>query len=162
MQEVWCIMASQGFLFPEAMSRVQESVLAKANKIKKKKSKEQVARENHRFWIRHRKELLERSRRDGAKAYARIAAIIREKKDVPCADCKQRFPTCVMDFDHVRGNKSFTIGRAGASKYCTRRVLAEIEKCDVVCANCHRMRTDRRRQELSANRDKLIRAQVAS
>jgi hypothetical protein len=47
-----------------------------------------------------------------------------------------------MDFDHV-GEKT-----AEVSKYVytsgTATLLAEIERCDVVCANCHRIRTQQR------------------
>jgi hypothetical protein len=40
------------------------------------------------------------------------------------------------------------IGRAG-----TARILAEVRKCDIVCANCHRARTFRRRSELVVGRE---------
>ena len=65
---------------------------------------------------------------------------LRDKaKDVPCADCGGRFPSVCMDFDHVRGEKLFQIGAANSRS--TENVLAEIAKCDVICANCHRIRT---------------------
>jgi hypothetical protein len=66
--------------------------------------------------------------------------IIVVTKDKSCADCKHRFPTVCMDFDHVRGKKLFniSIGYYGVS---ITALLKEIEKCDVVCANCHRLRT---------------------
>lgn len=61
-----------------------------------------------------------------------------------CADCGENDPI-VLDFDHVRGEKSFDIGHAlGAKGWST--LLKEIEKCDVVCANCHRRRTALRRE----------------
>jgi hypothetical protein len=71
---------------------------------------------------------------------ARNRLIIEAAKDVPCADCAGRFPPYVMDFDHVRGEKRATIASwyASASETSLR---AEIAKCDVVCANCHRIRT---------------------
>ena len=68
-----------------------------------------------------------------------MIAIIREAKSVPCLDCGGSFPHYVMDFDHVRGEKLFDIGQ-GRSR--SERVLrAEMAKCEVVCANCHRERT---------------------
>ncbi len=70
--------------------------------------------------------------------------IIRQAKDVPCADCGGRFEAEVMDFDHVRGEKSFNIGSARGS-VGPDRLRAEIAKCEVVCAACHRLRTMRRR-----------------
>jgi hypothetical protein len=65
-------------------------------------------------------------------------------KSVPCAECEKRFDPVAMDFDHVRGKKSFTIGKASLDRHWDL-VLKEIEKCEVVCSNCHRIRTKQRR-----------------
>lgn len=65
-------------------------------------------------------------------------------KDAPCADCKIQYPPYVMDFDHVRGTKLFNISVAFANRYPIDKTLAEIAKCDVVCSNCHRIRTHQR------------------
>jgi hypothetical protein len=62
-------------------------------------------------------------------------------KSHPCSDCGETDPL-VLDFDHLR-DKEFSIGDEFTSRPW-REVLAEIEKCDVVCANCHRRRTARR------------------
>lgn len=71
-----------------------------------------------------------------------IRAIINSAKSVRCMDCKHKYPTCVMDFDHVRGKKLINLGHAQAKwAYSPTKVKAEIAKCDVVCANCHRIRT---------------------
>lgn len=57
-------------------------------------------------------------------------------------DCGGTFPPECMDFDHVRGVKEFAVSK---SRFNTmKRVLAEIAKCDLVCANCHRIRTSKR------------------
>ena len=67
-------------------------------------------------------------------------------KEVPCADCKQVFPPACMDFDHLDGNeKLFDIGRGRLKPWNV--LMAEIAKCEVVCANCHRLRTEARRHE---------------
>ncbi len=73
---------------------------------------------------------------------------IRQAKDVPCADCGQRFPHYVMDFDHRPGEtKCFNLAvAAGQTRLSWERIVAEIAKGDVVCANCHRGRTCRRRK----------------
>jgi len=67
-------------------------------------------------------------------------AVAGAKKDQPCADCGGVFHSCVMDFDHVpeRGAKVFHLGRADRS---LKSIEEELAKCDIVCANCHRMRT---------------------
>ncbi len=71
--------------------------------------------------------------------------IVRAAKNRPCADCGLRFPPYVMDFDHVRGKKVENI--ALLKTYASSSALvAEIAKCDVVCANCHRVRTHERRK----------------
>lgn len=60
-----------------------------------------------------------------------------------CADCGYNAHAEALDFDHVRGEKSFTISECTGKGY--DKLLAEVEKCDVVCANCHRVRTKERR-----------------
>lgn len=66
--------------------------------------------------------------------------LVIEKKSVPCADCGENFHYCQMDFDHVRGEKLDCVSRLKSRN----TLLTEIEKCDVVCANCHRKRTQAR------------------
>jgi hypothetical protein len=66
-------------------------------------------------------------------------------KDQPCADCDGRFPPAAMDFDH-RDPAAKTCGVTKMAHYSVARVLAEIAKCDLVCVNCHRLRTHRRLQ----------------
>lgn len=66
--------------------------------------------------------------------------IVKDAKNVPCADCGESYPSYVMDFDHVRGVKTFNIAW-GVRNATTAALLAEIAKCDVVCSNCHRIRT---------------------
>lgn len=81
--------------------------------------------------------------------YLRMLAEVQGiKESGRCADCGQRFPGRpeVMDFDHVRGEKRGDV--ASLIKNGARAsVLAEIEKCDLVCANCHRTRTKNRLAE---------------
>lgn len=76
----------------------------------------------------------------------RQRALLDSLKAGPCMDCGNTFPPECMDFDHARGEKEFsvntqTIGRA------LSRIMAELEKCDLVCSNCHRTRTRRRMLE---------------
>lgn len=72
----------------------------------------------------------------------RLQSMIRELKTAPCLDCWVAYPWYVMDFDHRPGEaKVMDVGimvRRGLSE---AKIRAEIAKCDVVCANCHRERT---------------------
>lgn len=69
--------------------------------------------------------------------------IIRMAKAVPCTDCQRMFPTVCMDFDH-RPECGKTENVAMLKSRKKEILLAEIAKCDVVCACCHRLRTQRR------------------
>lgn len=85
----------------------------------------------------------ERARLAKARANERIKIreYIAEVKSVPCMDCKVKYPSFVMDFDHRDPKvKSFTIGKS-VSSISFAALLREIAKCDVVCSNCHRIRT---------------------
>lgn len=81
------------------------------------------------------------SRARTQKNRAALKAWVDEQKRKPCMDCGGTFPTVCMDFDHRPGegkvgNISRLIANAGPNA-----VRAEIAKCDLVCANCHRIRT---------------------
>ena len=68
-------------------------------------------------------------------------------KDAPCSDCGGRFPSCAMDFDHRPGEvKKHQLGGMTKTVYSWAVIEAEIAKCDLVCANCHRIRTHVQRQ----------------
>jgi hypothetical protein len=62
-------------------------------------------------------------------------------KAEPCTDCGVCYPPCVMDFDHVRGKKSANISRMLSRDVGGNAIADEIAKCDLVCSNCHRIRT---------------------
>jgi hypothetical protein len=66
-------------------------------------------------------------------------------KDVPCMDCGRTFPTYVMEFDHREPRLGKPTIPAILYKLSISKFLGEIGKCDVVCANCHRVRTHNRR-----------------
>jgi len=68
-----------------------------------------------------------------------------ERKRSPCVDCGGTFHQVAMHFDHVRGVK-----KANPSSYAydygsVDRMLSELDKCEIVCANCHAVRTYNRR-----------------
>ena len=53
-----------------------------------------------------------------------------------CARCGYNKCAGAMDFHHREGEDK--LGNVGSMKDGLKRLLAEIEKCDVLCANCHR------------------------
>jgi hypothetical protein len=81
-------------------------------------------------------------RRKQEQALARTGYLLEYFKDHPCVDCGEA-DAVVLEFDHLR-DKRFNIGAALPYRNW-KSILAEMEKCEVVCANCHRRRTARRR-----------------
>jgi Fe-S-cluster-containing hydrogenase component 2 len=63
------------------------------------------------------------------------------KESLPCTDCGGFFMACQMDFDHISGDKTDNISQMAHRTYSWQSIKDEIEKCELVCANCHRKRT---------------------
>lgn len=66
---------------------------------------------------------------------------VERAKDHPCADCGRKFPRVAMDFDHVRGEKKRDVAQMVNGAWSIETLLEEIAKCELVCSNCHRVRT---------------------
>lgn len=65
------------------------------------------------------------------------------KAGKPCADCGGTFDPVAMQWDHLPGfSKEGNVGDL-VRRHNRRKVLEEIEKCELVCANCHAVRTRR-------------------
>jgi hypothetical protein len=80
------------------------------------------------------------------KAVDKANALIIEIKREPCVDCGGRFHHSAMDFDHMPGfTKGDTVSNLSSKGKPWARILEEIAKCQLVCANCHRVRTYNRR-----------------
>ena len=72
---------------------------------------------------------------------------VNELKKNPCTDCRSRFHPCAMDFDHLDPKaKTACISVLLRNRASRKLILAEIAKCELVCANCHRLRTFNRRR----------------
>jgi hypothetical protein len=63
------------------------------------------------------------------------------KKGAPCADCGGVFPVYVMHWDHLPGFEKVADISAMVGHRTRVAILAELEKCELVCANCHVIRT---------------------
>ena len=68
----------------------------------------------------------------------RTGFLIRFFANHPCVDCGETDPV-VLEFDHL-GDKRFSISQ-GIRGRRWEVVLVEMQKCEVVCANCHRRRS---------------------
>ena len=64
-----------------------------------------------------------------------------------CADCRNHFPHYVLEFDHKPEFQKIDNVYRVLRNYGEEAAWAEVDKCDVVCANCHKIRTYQREQE---------------
>ena len=61
-------------------------------------------------------------------------------KEHPCIDCGNS-DIRVLEFDHVRGVKVNNVTTLSKRGHTLEKIKKEIEKCEVRCANCHRIKT---------------------
>jgi hypothetical protein len=93
----------------------------------------------------HQKHKTKRATQIRGYHWKRDEFIHRFKESKPCADCLEFFPYYVMHFDHRPGTAK--LGDISRIKWCGKAALyAEIQKCDLVCANCHSRRTWKRKK----------------
>ena len=59
------------------------------------------------------------------------------KKGLSCSNCKEDHPEC-LEFHHTKRNKDNSVSNMAASGYSKNKIMHEISKCIVLCANCHR------------------------
>ena len=104
------------------------------------RNKEQWKLSRQAYKLAHPEKVKECQRRAAKKLYDLKRKVVSDFKDRPCLDCGVTYPFYVMDLDHVRGQKLVSIG-ANLKSISTEVLLKELEKCEVVCANCHRFRT---------------------
>lgn len=66
-------------------------------------------------------------------------------KHNPCTDCGRIYPAPAMDFDHINSRSHYNV----AASLGAKRLIKEVAKCQLVCANCHRIRTWKRQNGYS-------------
>lgn len=65
------------------------------------------------------------------------------KSNTPCVDCDVIYPSYVMQYDHL-SNKEGVVSQMVGHGYGKETIQKEIDKCELVCANCHAIRTHAR------------------
>lgn len=77
-----------------------------------------------------------------------LRALVVAAKSRPCTDCAHSYPPYIMEWDHLDGTtKRFNVSDVMHHGYSAETLAAEMAKCELVCANCHRERTHQRRVE---------------
>lgn len=94
--------------------------------LKKRIEYYQNNKEKHRTYQKNRKENI-------------LKTVFEIKQTSKCKDCGETDPV-VLEFDHQK-NKIDDVSNMISKEYGFDKILKEIKKCDIVCANCHRKRT---------------------
>jgi hypothetical protein len=100
--------------------------------------------------------LLSQKERNHARLRPRYDIIARIKAEAGCADCGLKNPEHpeIYDFDHLPEFEKTRAVSLMLTKGTIEEMLAEIAKCEVVCANCHRIRTYAARSPRAFGRDR--------
>lgn len=96
---------------------------------------------NRRYYLANKEKVAFRNKQNKARNRAYIKSV---KESSPCQDCGNFYPSYVMDFDHLE-DKLDNVSTLANSTISLERLQTEVAKCDLVCANCHRIRTHVRR-----------------
>lgn len=99
----------------------------------------------------YRKEYNQKNRSRQALASAERRKVAKDfvdsiKSQSPCKDCGGFFPPVAMDFDHAGAPKNRAVSKMVSAAYKLDIIKAEIAKCELVCSNCHRVRTHSRKE----------------
>jgi hypothetical protein len=100
---------------------------------------------NRDYYQERRDDILKKARRQSREVREFVDQL---KKNKLCVDCGISYPTYVMDFDHREGTSKVESVSRLATMASKARILEEVAKCDLVCSNCHRIRTHDRRVKI--------------
>jgi hypothetical protein len=99
---------------------------------------------SRRHYAKHRQRVIAKAKEYSKIARKRVRAFINTYlKENPCVDCGET-DIIVLEFDHIGDDKHFSISDAARDGYGMAKLKAEIAKCEVRCANCHRKKTYQR------------------
>jgi len=126
----------------------------KYNPPKRTRQQQADAMRRHRqTWIAFPSAGPEVKRSSKRRAFEKRKEAVDALKNNPCVDCGGRFHPCAMDFDHLDGTtKRATVSELVSKAKPLEVILAEVAKCELVCSNCHRVRTFTRAQHKSTGR----------
>jgi hypothetical protein len=98
---------------------------------------------SRRHYAKHRDRVIAKAKEYSKVARNRTRAFINNYlKTNPCVDCGEADPI-ILEFDHIK-DKKFNISDAARDGVGIKKLKAEIAKCEVRCANCHRKKTYQR------------------
>ncbi len=89
----------------------------------------------------------------------RIRNVVEQLKELGCFYCDE-LDFCCLDFHHIE-KKEFNIAFALSQGFGINKLVKEIEKCEILCSNCHRKKIYNKKTSLSAcNRPEQVKTLV--
>ena len=71
----------------------------------------------------------------------KLAYVQQYKQSHSCVDCGENYPYWVLELDHLRDKVANISEMCNSKSFNLQSIVEELEKCEVVCANCHKNRT---------------------
>jgi hypothetical protein len=93
---------------------------------------------DHDYHLRVRDRRVEQKR---AARHRRTEWLRQLREGIPCTDCRNVYPFFVMHWDHLPEFQKLGEISGSLRNHAAAKILAEIGKCELVCANCHAIRT---------------------
>ena len=109
----------------------------------KNKSDQAAAAKRH--YLKNSEKIKARARQNNLIAKKRNKEFVKQAKNAPCVDCGNKYEPHIMQFDHIVDNKKDNISNLVNQAVSLETIIKEIQKCELVCANCHADRTYKRR-----------------
>ena len=99
---------------------------------------EEINQYNRLYYQRNREYLLKKQAEKNRRfAESRRKWLVGYKKTLKCVRCEESHPATLTFHHKSNSEKSFEIGNAITLGVGLKKLSAEIEKCEVLCANCH-------------------------
>jgi hypothetical protein len=99
---------------------------------------EQLAKKaeyNRQHYVKNKQYYIDKTKRHRQRLFNWFAEY---KSTLKCAKCSENHPAC-LDFHHENPNtKELTVSEMVAKELSKKRIIEEINKCTVLCSNCHR------------------------
>ncbi len=84
-------------------------------------------------WRKENKDYIEAKDKKARQEWRRFSNLYKSKKG--CLVCEERHPTALVFHHRAQGDREFNVG--SAYTVAKKRLIKELEKCEVLCANCH-------------------------
>ncbi len=104
----------------------------------KEKNKEYQKKYQKEWYKRNKKKHIATARKNKKHHIRKMAQMVSDHKSSEgCGRCPEADPVC-LDLHHVNGDKTIDVSVAVQKGWGRERIKKEIDKCTVICANCHR------------------------